>query len=506
MSWVNRHPVLRRRWCRALLLAVLVLRPEAAAAQTAAPDADAFSAIAVKIAARFQGAMGLAKEVAEAVSETDMFSDLVAAKKIIDIKTPPDPNDTICRINTARGAAATVDGNAQAVGQALEEGSLNLMTGQRVSPTRLAVGWLYQLCKSGQLRRGTAAANFTDSDFGEKWFVANGCIEDQTQAHAFLRPTTILDHPVLVPPSQDQMDVLNNPASAYVAPVLPGGTPETVWVALTDKQKLFVGAKLFCDNLAMSRINPTGVTSDQAMMPGNMAVITQRFSANGLLSVAQLLCQKELARRTAPDPSDPGYAGNPAMQLLLTNGQKIGSFLTVAEGKNPEDLFAYTTVALTGVNVPGSAKLDPLGNPQYFISPYVVERYSSDYCDSAETTAGFIVKSGSAAEQAKLNLKCLEVMQNWEFIEIAHKASFVQTVLGMPDGGSVAEPEAAPAKASYDGGKDWRRGLLRADAAIDGMADDRPVLLSDMLQMIKSTTFPTKVATKVVGAGEGATP
>lgn len=498
MIMATRHRCLKYQRLGVLLaLTAVVVYPCDARAQLGEKVVDAVSGAMTSISAMLTLQTDVQINAAKAGATQDMFSAQAAKEAIVNVSIIPDTNDTLCRLHTARSMKNTMNDYKKAVGKSLESGLNDLATNRNYTPSRLAVGWLYRLCKSGQLRRGTAP-NFDDSDFGKKWFDANQCIDSPVQTHAFLNPTTILDHTILVAPSKDQMDVLNNPESAYPPnPPMPGGTPEVVWAALTDKQKLFVGAKLFCENLAMSRINPIRFTSDQAMMPGNMPAITNRLSSNGLMATAQSLCQYEVARRTAADPENPDLVADPAMGLVLSRGQKVATFLTGTEAKNPEEVYAYNTDA-TGANVGAPVVITAgpdAGKPKAFISPYLIDRFGNDYCDSQDTADNFSFKSGDEAERSGTSLDCLTVTARWQLNNISHRLAFSQTVLGMPDMDPNGEPQTAPAKAHYKGKNDWRdRGGLQAANFIDGLADDHAVSLNDMMQSIKSTAHPTKLA------------
>jgi hypothetical protein len=337
---------------------------------------------------------------------------------------------------------------------------------------------LYRLWKSGQLRPGTAP-EFLDSDFGTKWFNANACIDSPVQAHAFLNPTTILDHTVLVSPSKDQMDVLNNPESAYPPnPPMPGGTPETVWAALTDKQKLFVGAKLFCENLIMSRMNPVRMTSDQALLPGNMSQTLKSLGNMGKLLAAQAQCNNEIARRTAPDPENPDFAGDLAMQDILAKGNKIATFLVTNESKNPVDIYAYNTDATGANTLPAiTVAAGPhAGESKSFISPYLIERYNNDYCNSQDTANNISFKPGSESERATGHLSCLLVQQVWDEHEITMRSIFARIVQSISEVDmNAGEFTAAPAKARFDGdGYRGRNGQKRA--SLEGGEPLAPVM------------------------------
>ncbi|MGB4101422.1 MAG: hypothetical protein WBK91_05900, partial [Alphaproteobacteria bacterium] len=203
------------------------------------------------------------KEAVLAYTKSDTFLRYHRAVNKAAAEYPVHSDDWSCNLETiTRDFRSTTDQYGHETKRALSEVLPRVGTSQEFSPTRMAASWLYRLCKSGQLRRGTAAANFTDSDFGVEWFDRNRCVSDPVREHAFLRPSTILDNAVLVPPSKQEQETLDNPATYDPAdggtPVV--GTPAAVWARLKDKQKLFVSARLFCENLTMSRLIPAGLT------------------------------------------------------------------------------------------------------------------------------------------------------------------------------------------------------------------------------------------------------
>ncbi len=489
---------------RCLALAVLtlaLLRPTPAAAQVIQwPFVDGIAGVAAYLSGLFNLNRHGHKELTQAVSRHDQVVDTDIEHKVNTIKYGIDPGDTSCQLYTARSASVALEWYSKGVRHSMENGINSIAMSSTVSPERKAVGWLYRLCKSGQLRRGTPAANFTDSDFGQAWFDGNRCIEDRTQAHAFLRPSTILENPVLVPPNQAQMEVLNNPAIYDPvdggAPHPLAGTPAQTWARLTDKQKLFVGAKLFCENLAMGWITPLGMTTSEASNPDNMLTIRARMNTNGQKNVAADLCRLELTRRTAPDPDAPENAGVAAMAEIRVQREKVGNFLLDIAGKNPEDILAYSTNPVTGTIIPGSARA------ARFISPYLIERYAYDYCNNIQVAEGFNHKSGTAAEHTALALDCLEVAMNWEFNEIAHRMAFAQGGRGMADPGSESKLVATPVKTRYNNDHDAvPEEFLRVNTTLQSILGDRAVPLGTLLRM----TDPSRPA-QGVRVGSEATP
>jgi hypothetical protein len=434
---------------------------------------DALSGVQTSVTGMQTLQTSVISNAAKAKTTEDGASKIIAATAEVDVANVVDTNDTLCRLHTGQSLATPMGDYKKAVTRALETGATDLATNRNYTPSRLAVGWLYRLCKSGQLRRGTPP-DFADSDFGNKWFTANACIDSPVQTHAFLNPTTILDHSILVSPSKDQMDVLNNPESAYPPnPPMPGGTPETVWAALTDKQKLFVGAKLFCENLIMSRMNPVRMSGDQAVVPDNMGIALKSMGNMGKLLSAQALCNNEIARRTAPDAENPDYVGDPVMLTILRRGNKLATFLTANESKNKEDIYAYLTDA-TGANTgpPITVLAGPdAGKDKSFISPYMIERYDNDYCNSQDVATNISFKPGSESERATGHLSCLMVQQIWDEHEITMRTIFARTAqsIGEIDVDPSPQFNTAPAKARYDGGG-FRDGVAPRRASVEGTA------------------------------------
>ncbi len=418
------------------------------------------------------------KEAAYAAAKQDATMKYWLANKKLTIDNTPNTKDMVCQMQTGSLARNVTEEYAAVVRRGLEEGITELGTRQDMGPTRLAVGWLYRLCKSGQLRRGTEAANFSDSDFGPKWFDANRCVNDPVQAHAFLRPSTILDHPVLLPPSKEQMETLNNPATYDPAdggtPIV--GTPAQVWAGLLDKQKHFVSAKLFCDNLIMSRIHPVGLSSDQMLVQGNQAGFFKNLGEMGKLQSAYRLCAAELARRTAidtdlfPDPEG-------AVQALAVSGLTYTGFMLDVVGRNPAEIFAFLTDPVTGENIPGTEPRfvccgDYVGFKKPFISPYVKERADFDYCNVLETAADATLRNGTEAQAAAGNLQCVKLQQAWQLRGVETRTAFAQIVQKIGEVERYADTEAAPAyKTRFNGGggaspKNSRRAALdKAEAA-----------------------------------------
>lgn len=421
---------------------------------------DALAGAAEEIKGTIIAHMTLQKEVQEVAAKQDAFSKTELASKNLGVNNIPNTQDMVCQMQTASLSRNVADDYAAAIRRGLEESIAELGTRQDVGPTRLAIGWIYRLCKSGQLRRGTAAANYSDSDFGPTWFDANRCVNDPVQAHAFLRPSTILDHPVLLPPSKEQMETLNNPATYDPAdggaPIV--GTPAQVWAGLLDKQKHFVSAKLFCDNLIMSRIHPVGLSRDQMLAAGNQANFFTNLGEMGKLQSAYRVCAAELARRTAIDTDlFPDPLG--AIQALAVSGLTYATFMLEVVGRNPAEIHAYRTDPATGENLPGTEPRyvccgDYVGFKKNFISPYVKERAIFDYCNVPGTASDAALRNGTEAQATAGNLQCVKLQQAWQLREVESRTAFVQVVQKVAEVEGYVPVEATPVHKTRFKGRD----------------------------------------------------
>lgn len=379
---------------------------------------------------------------------------------------------THCRLGTKNLLAPATDIIAKAAKNLQERGIVEGMFFNRaMTPARVATGALYRLCQNGQL---------APSDFGQQWFTVNNCIDDPTTVHDFLKISTVLDNPVLVPPSQATMDILNNPEASAPAAVL------AAWNGLNDKQKKYVGAQRYCENLVTGRIKPQDLQGDAAMSVGNMALIVQNFSAIATLSGARDMCANELARRTAIDPV--GMAAGTVKTALQQNGEKLTNFLVNMRGADPRELYAYATPADYAANNPIP---DAGGQPKPWISQYVVDRMSRDYGLSIKCSS--YSDSGSDAQRTANALGCSQLATKWEQTEEQRRKNLLQAVSAISRTPDFVAGQAAPLRTRYS---PEMRGLpLLRDAALDvpGL-DGKPMPLRDIIQAMDAAREPTRSA------------
>ncbi|MGB4101360.1 MAG: hypothetical protein WBK91_05590, partial [Alphaproteobacteria bacterium] len=219
--------------------------------------------------------------------------------------------------------------------------------------------------------------------------------------------------------------------------------------------KLFVSARLFCENLTMSRLIPAGLTRDQMLMPGNQAAMFANLSDVGILSRAKDICDAELARRTTYnyDNSDNwGFLNGAQNGELYVSGRNIGYREGQKRiGRNIEEVYWYSTDPVTGLNIPGT-NLNRLGFELILVSPYMKERYAADYCSDAKTAADANFRNGNAAQVTAGHLECLKIQQAWELREVETLINFTQIAQKISEVNfNALKTEAAPSKARFDG-------------------------------------------------------
>lgn len=381
---------------------------------------------------------------------------------------------TNCRLGTKNLLAPAMDNIASTVKQLQERGIVGgMFFNSLMTPQRIATGHIYRLCKNGQLTR---------NDFGDAWFTQNDCIEDPMTAHDYLEASTILDNPVLIPPTQAALDVLNNPENNTA------GAITAAWGGLNDKQKKYIGATRFCENLVLSKIKPQDIRGDAATAPANMAIVAQNMSAMASLASVRDMCLSELARRTAIDPAAmPAGAHRTAIEQ---NAEKVINFLVNMRGADPRELYAYSNLVNYNANNPIQAG----GRPKAWVSQYVIDRHPRDFGLSIKCVG--YGDSGSDALRTTSALACAQTAQIWENNESQRRKNFLEAVASVRSSPGFNQGVAAPMRAGYAPGQ-ARDPLLR-DAALDvpGL-DGKPMLLRDIIQVMDAAREPTRSAAAV---------
>lgn len=379
---------------------------------------------------------------------------------------------THCRLGTKNLLAPATDIIAKAARTLQERGVIDgMFFNTAMTPQRIATGALYRLCQNGQL---------APNDFGQKWFTTNQCIDDPTTVHDFLKISTVLDNPVLIPPPQATMDILNNPEASAPAAVL------AAWNGLNDKQKKYVGAQRYCENLVTGRIKPNDLRGDSAMSSANMALVVQNFSAIATLSGARDMCADEMTRRVAIDPV--GMAAGTVRTALQDNSDKLTNFLVNMRGANPRELYAYATPADYAANnpVPGAG-----GQPKPWISQYVVDRMPRDYGMSIKCSS--YSDSGSDAERTGNALGCTQLATKWEQSEEQRRKNFMEAVAAISQTPGFVAGQATPLRARF--APEMQTLPLLRDAMLD-LPDggEKPMPLRDIIHAMDAVQNPTRSA------------
>lgn len=318
-----------------------------------------------------------------------------------------------CRMHTMDNVARAITQKfQQAVAFNLQDGVINLFFNRSFAPERTMVASLQRNCKNGQLRR---------TDMGDTWWNAvnanssptSQCFEDTTDvdgdgapdfSHAFLRPSTILDSRVLIPPSNAQMDVLNNPESAAL------GGPQAVWAALTPKQRAYVSAVRFCENIALTALRPLGVYGDEAHDVRNMSTALTNMAALAKLDALVYACRSELARRTAPDAATMVGAGFNDMTELVNNNPRVGEIL-IRSGVNPQEFRE--------------------GGTDYMSAAMLAYARGEAFCSSMQTSKSMYADSGTDDQRTQNVLKCEQLKMYYKETEDIYRSLFSNMVNGV---------------------------------------------------------------------------
>jgi len=299
-----------------------------------------------------------------------------------------------CRLQTVNDTASMIQEKfQQTVALNLQDGVINLFFNKAFDPRRTRVATMQRNCKNGQ---------FLKTDFGITWWnglnaaspATGQCFEDLTDAdadgapdfsHGFMYSSTVLNHRVLVPPSSADMSILNNPDDPANAK-----TAQATWTGLNAKQKLYVSAVRFCENMALYALQPMGVRGDAAMSPDNQQVIMQNFSAIAKLDALVYACRSEVARRTAPDAAAMVTAGYADMAKVKDNAEKAAVML-IGSGAKPEEF----------------QDLDAGGALVSYMSPAMLAYARSEaFCANHDAVKAFYADQGDDAAKTKIVLRC----------------------------------------------------------------------------------------------------
>ncbi|MEJ0061712.1 MAG: hypothetical protein WDO70_00540 [Alphaproteobacteria bacterium] len=368
-----------------------------------------------------------------------------------------------CRIHTAHKLTPALANYKRSVLTKLDGELIEAYFDTVMSGGRGAIIAMQRLCRNGQ---------FLKDDFGIEWWKAmsdpaNPCFEDPAFAHAFLKSSTILENMVMVQPSVEQMTCLDNPdAYSSTVPNSPctkwSGKIKDAWDSMTDKQKLYVSAVRFCQNIEMQAIRPNTITGDRAMDPNNMSAITQNFSTLGKLSTLIRTCYDEVARRTAPDP-DGKLAdgtklavGDPLMKAnsIGENGIRIGNNLRKS-GILPKVYQAYKSdgTPVLGEDVYGANGVGPpdgTPDPRTYVSEALLQYYRDIvFCKNNHSFEG---DSGTDAVKTAILAQCNQLKNIAEQREEIYRSAFNQFAASVDSiSGDFTDGVASPIRANYEG-------------------------------------------------------
>ena len=338
-----------------------------------------------------------------------------------------------CRLQTVNNVGSRVaEKFQQSVAFNLQDGVINLFFNKNFNPIRTQVAFLQRNCKNGQMLQ---------TDLGQSWWNSlnaasppqGQCFEDTTDvngdgvsdfAHAFLKSTTVLGSRVMVPPSAADMTRLNDPDG-------PGAPVAGIWAGMSDKQRLYVSAVRFCENLALYSLRPLGVYGDAALAPANQQVILQNFAAIAKLDALVYACRSEVARRTAPDAAAMVAAGFADMQPVADDADKVGAQLQ-----------------RSGVPV---AEFQA-GGVSYISSALSSYARTEAFCNNNETAKSIYADTGTDAEKTSAVMRCEQLKMTNRETEQIYKSLFNTMTAGIASVASqFARPHPTPLRSELDG-------------------------------------------------------
>jgi len=441
-------------------------------------------------------------EAAKMGASMDFAGNMLAMHRRFRAENTQNMQSVNCRLATKNKMTPVLDGFTQAHAREMVRGLVDgVYFNPNVTPQRLAAGMIYRLCQNGQL---------APSDLGKKVFDANNCIYDPTTVHDFEKVSTILDSPVLVPPlgtasgGMKKMQLLDNPELANIPPAPAANPLKAVWDSLNDKEKKYVGARRFCENLILNRVQPQTIRNDAAMTLGGMEAIAQNIGAMGSLSSAYDVCSRELSRRTAMDKAVIAGTSTEATP------EKIISLL-IGLGADARSLYAYQTAAdyndtttETEIPVPDPAHpgqnlkmkigkpISGAGKPIVFISQYLKDIYPREHALS-EKCASYADTGTQSAKTGNM-MACAQTAALFDRNEAADHKALMDAVVAIGQIPGAWKPDEAPVKAGYRPSAPGQPQLLH-DAALDIPGfDQQPMRMDEMLQTMTAAEHPDKTA------------
>jgi hypothetical protein len=328
-----------------------------------------------------------------------------------------------CRLATqAKVATATAAITSAMVKQSDDDLQDTINNGNNTILRRAAI-ILYKACQNGQLQ---------PNDFGTNWFTVNKCINDPTTAHDFVRASTILASPVLIAPTQAQFDILNNPVA---------NGPTTVaatWNTLNDKQKKYVGALRFCDNLVALKISPDNPINDANKLAANIVIKVANDSEAGKVATAYHACRNEVAQRTGVETTL--LPSGAFTTDLDSNAAKTVRYIVNERGADPRLFYAYSSAANYAAGTP---ILAADGKPRIYPNNHTNILYSAAYGKSMACANHADNVTGAFTTLA--NIKCATLALNAETLLLKMRINFMKAVFD--NHGNYIDQIIAPVRA-----------------------------------------------------------
>lgn len=381
-------------------------------------------------------------------AEHNSITSRVLAAKTLNARNTVNTQNLNCRIATHNTLTPATEAAMRLNNLTTENGIIGLMFNQNYTPMRLSISHLYRLCQNGQL---------TPQVFGQKWFDDNECIDNPRTAYDYLKASTILDSPLLLAPTQAQMNILNNPE---------GSTPATVkatFDALNDKQKKFLGALRYCENLVIGRML-NNIRNGEAMTPANMMASTQNAQRNGALLAARKACGNEMARRTGTDITL--LPASPYRDSFERNGPKLINYLVNKRGYDPRLVYTYATDADYDSNNP----IGGAANPRIYVSNYLADQHLRAHAMDMDCVN--YADTGTDAIKTSNALRCSQIALEFDQKELMKRKIFVDAVAAIGEGWGGSSASTTPIKdVSYEPGIGLGAEPLLQETSLHGVSE-----------------------------------